>query len=519
MHNTCRIIFLDIVGFSKKNSNIQKQLIQKLSQIITNSPQIKKLATENLVQLPTGDGVALAIWSDPQTPLMALFEIHKAIKEHNIINSEDLKIEVRTGINSGEIFTVLDINERRNIVGEGINNAQRVMDFGDSGHILASQAIADELLQVCPSFSAVLHDLGLFADKHGIQHQVYNIFTWEIGNPALPIRNRKISDESVQVGSQKHIWQQLLELARWEVKFLKHATIEPDHFFLALLKLKGGLLSTSLKSQNLDSTSIRRNYRRQLGKGSTELTRDPIFSKPLNEYLESIWTLAANEHRDITEKDFIFNLLNSEKFKPIQNFLQYQGINISSLLNQCCPNRIKENQKSPEIASKLWDSNLLKSLDLSSFQIKETSTGNEYQTPPDQETIPLGQLPADSIKVSLKIENGSQTGKEFEFSDSETFIVGRAQNANFVLDHSDSSVSRKHFMVEIVPPKCYLRDFNSTNGTFVNGQKIQQTELKNEDIIRAGKNRNKCTYNFNLLSFKNILHQMWVTLYSNLRIR
>src|SRR5205823_12915341 len=74
-----------------------------------------------------------------------------------------------------------------NVSGGGINFAQRVMDCGDAGHILLSDNIAGQLIQVG---AWPIHDLGMCEVKHGERVHLFNLHTEEIGNPELPARLR-----------------------------------------------------------------------------------------------------------------------------------------------------------------------------------------------------------------------------------------------------------------------------------------------------------------------------------------
>ena len=53
----------------------------------------------------------------------------------------------------------------------------------------------------------------------------------------------------------------------------------------------------------------------------------------------------------------------------------------------------------------------------------------------------------------------------------------------------DNSISRIHFMIEVNPPQCRLTDMESTNGTRVNGRKVTTADLKDGDLITAGKTK------------------------------
>jgi TolB-like protein/Tfp pilus assembly protein PilF len=79
----------------------------------------------------------------------------------------------------------VDVNERTNVAGAGINLAQRVMDCGDAGHILLSHHVAEDLAEY-ERWRPFLHDLGVCEVKHGGRVGVTNLYSDEVGNPQLP---------------------------------------------------------------------------------------------------------------------------------------------------------------------------------------------------------------------------------------------------------------------------------------------------------------------------------------------
>ncbi len=91
------------------------------------------------------------------------------------------------------------------------------------------------------------------------------------------------------------------------------------------------------------------------------------------------------------------------------------------------------------------------------------------------------------MRINLTVKAGPHEGQVFEFEDRANFIVGRSERANFRLAVKDNSISRIHFMIEMNPPRCRLTDMDSTNGTRVNGQKVAIADLKDGDLITAGK--------------------------------
>ena len=91
------------------------------------------------------------------------------------------------------------------------------------------------------------------------------------------------------------------------------------------------------------------------------------------------------------------------------------------------------------------------------------------------------------MRINLTVIKGPHRGREFSFAGHDNFIVGRAEFAHFRLPIEDKFFSRIHFMVEVNPPLCRLFDMKSTNGTLVNGRKIQIADLHDGDLITAGK--------------------------------
>ena len=173
------VLFIDIVGYSKLLINEEHELLQELNQIVRTTEAFRAAeAVGKLIRLPTGDGMALAFASTPEAPVQCALEISKALKSHP-------ELRVRMGIHSGPVSGLVDVNDRSNIAGAGINVAQRVMDCGDAGHILLSRHIAEDLEQY-RQWQPHLHDLGECEVKHGVHVHVVNFYTEELGNQEVP---------------------------------------------------------------------------------------------------------------------------------------------------------------------------------------------------------------------------------------------------------------------------------------------------------------------------------------------
>src|SRR5438270_13593857 len=90
------------------------------------------------------------------------------------------------------------------------------------------------------------------------------------------------------------------------------------------------------------------------------------------------------------------------------------------------------------------------------------------------------------MRILLKVTEGPHAGAVFAFDWHDHFLVGRSKEARFRLALKDPYFSRIHFLVELNPPHCRLLDMHSTNGTFVNGRRVDSAELCPDDEIRAG---------------------------------
>ncbi len=156
------VLFTDIVAYSRMPMDQQERVIRVLQDTVRRTAEFTKAqASDELIRLPTGDGMALVFFGDAEAPIRCALEVSRALRQQP-------DIPLRMGIHTGPVYRIADINANRNVAGGGINIAQRVMDCGDAGHILASGAVADVLGQVT-TWTDVLHDLGEAEVKHGLR--------------------------------------------------------------------------------------------------------------------------------------------------------------------------------------------------------------------------------------------------------------------------------------------------------------------------------------------------------------
>jgi hypothetical protein len=89
------------------------------------------------------------------------------------------------------------------------------------------------------------------------------------------------------------------------------------------------------------------------------------------------------------------------------------------------------------------------------------------------------------MQVNLKVIAGPYKGRIFSFTQHDSFLIGRSRDAHLYLP-DDRYFSRNHCLLEINPPRSFLRDLNSTNGTFLNGRRVTHEYLNDGDRIQCG---------------------------------
>src|SRR6201984_609910 len=186
------VLFIDIVGYSKLSVNEQHAVVEELNQLVRASEQLERAeAASRLLKIPTGDGMALVFYTSLEAPAQCAVEISRALEEHP-------RLKLRMGIHSGPVSGVIDVNNRPNLAGAGLNMAQRVMDCGDAGHILLSKHVAEDLEEY-EQWRPLLHDLGTCEVKHGMRVGIANLYADQVGNPQLPKKFQALKKHSTRM--------------------------------------------------------------------------------------------------------------------------------------------------------------------------------------------------------------------------------------------------------------------------------------------------------------------------------
>jgi len=77
------VLFIDIVGYSKLSINEQQAAVDELTRVVRATEQFHKAeASDRLIKIATGDGMALVFYTSPEAPVRCGIELSRALKEH-----------------------------------------------------------------------------------------------------------------------------------------------------------------------------------------------------------------------------------------------------------------------------------------------------------------------------------------------------------------------------------------------------------------------------------------------------
>jgi class 3 adenylate cyclase len=159
----CSVLFLDIADYSQKPVAEQLQLKQAFNQAL--AVALEQVAPRDRIILDTGDGAAITFMGDPEDALFAAMAMRDL----------SATVPARLGVNLGPVRLVKDLNGQMNIIGDGINVAQRVMSFARPGQLLVSRSFYEVVSCLSRDYATLFRHEGSRTDKHVRAHEVYAV--------------------------------------------------------------------------------------------------------------------------------------------------------------------------------------------------------------------------------------------------------------------------------------------------------------------------------------------------------
>jgi class 3 adenylate cyclase len=164
----CTVVFVDLVDYSSRPVAQQVVFKRHLNEVINRA--LAQVAEADRLALDTGDGAALCFFGDPEDALFAAANLRQAIRA-----DAGPGVQVRIGINLGPTRIVRDLNGNRNLIGDGINVAQRVMGFAAPNQILVSRSFYEVVSRLSEEYARLFQYAGMHRDKHVREHELYEV--------------------------------------------------------------------------------------------------------------------------------------------------------------------------------------------------------------------------------------------------------------------------------------------------------------------------------------------------------
>ena len=158
----CSVLFIDIVGYSKKGVTEQVRIKRAFNAVLAGA--LEQVPARERVVVDTGDGAAVTFLGDPEGALFVALAVLDAVGE----------VPVRMGINLGPVSLMKDINGADNVIGDGINVAERVMSFAAQDQLLVSRSFFEVVSLLSPDYASLFRQEPSRTDKHERAHELYS---------------------------------------------------------------------------------------------------------------------------------------------------------------------------------------------------------------------------------------------------------------------------------------------------------------------------------------------------------
>src|SRR5437867_2462591 len=163
------IVFVDIVQYSQQPVSQQAAMKVRFNELLGRALEHAPVADR--VVLDAGDGAALCFLGDPEDALFAANSLLGAV----VAEPGAVNLRLRLGINLGPVRVVKDINGHQNVIGDGINVAQRVMSFAEPNQIMVSRSYYEVVSRLSREYTMLFHYAGARTDKHVREHEVFEV--------------------------------------------------------------------------------------------------------------------------------------------------------------------------------------------------------------------------------------------------------------------------------------------------------------------------------------------------------
>ncbi len=188
------VLFLDIVEYTRKSVADQFKIKGQFNRLL--AELLQKIPEDDRIVIDTGDGAAIGFLADPEEVLHIAIRLRDALEAND--HNDYPGLYVRMGINLGPVKLVTDMNGRENLIGDGVNDANRVMGFAKGDQILISRSFYDVVSRLSSEQQGLFSYQGIHRDKHRREHEIYEVAGGDRGRAEEENRKEEKSEEEIR---------------------------------------------------------------------------------------------------------------------------------------------------------------------------------------------------------------------------------------------------------------------------------------------------------------------------------
>ena len=186
----CSVLFAELAGYAQLPAS--EQLRRKRV--------LKAQVAQELVQVPMAERVVQEIESG--IAVAFLVDAEAALATAIGLQAVAGNLALRIGLTLGTVHVVQDLNGQTAIVGEGVNDAQRVAAHAATGQALAAGAYREVVSRLSPDHAAVFRVVALRSDARGREHELFEV---RIAGAAAPSPARAAQDAASVFDAGPHL--------------------------------------------------------------------------------------------------------------------------------------------------------------------------------------------------------------------------------------------------------------------------------------------------------------------------
>jgi class 3 adenylate cyclase len=186
----CSVLFAELAGYAQLPAGEQlrrkRMLRAQVAQEVVQVPMAERIVHD------IETGIAVAFFVDAEAALATAIGLQ----------ADAGSLPLRIGLNLGTVHVVQDLNGRTAIVGEGVNDAQRVAAHAATGQALAASGFREVVSRLSPDHAAVFRVVALRSDPRGREHELFEV---HIAGPAAPALARPAQDAASIFDAGPHL--------------------------------------------------------------------------------------------------------------------------------------------------------------------------------------------------------------------------------------------------------------------------------------------------------------------------